>query len=148
MSTASEITQKLGFVTSDVAEYTRPLVPEAAGLAVYGAYTRSIAKAVKRFVGEELGKGEASSIMLTSQIGEATTEIVEEHRIRGRCVLHQAVAVRRRCRAAQRVGDPLTGTIRRNAVGSVGRRHWQLPSLSQMRATRSGSVTDTVTLPN
>ena len=68
MSTASEITQKLGYVTSDVAEYTRLLVPEAAGLAVYGAYTRSIAKAVERFVGEEIGKGEASSIMLTPKL--------------------------------------------------------------------------------
>ena len=68
MSTGSEITQKLGFVTSDVAEYTRLLVPEAAGLAVYGAYTRSIGKAVERFVGEELGKGEASSIMLTPKL--------------------------------------------------------------------------------
>ena len=70
MSTAPEITQKLGFVTSDVVEYTRLLVPVAAGLAVYGAYTRSIAKAVERFVGEELGKGEASSIMLTPELEE------------------------------------------------------------------------------
>ena len=68
MSTASKITQKLGFVTSDVAEYTRLLVPEAAGLAVYGAYTLSIAKAVERFVDEELGKGEASNIMLTPKL--------------------------------------------------------------------------------
>ena len=75
MSTASEITQKLGFVTSDVAEYTRLLVPVAAGLAVYGAYMRSIAKAVERFVGEELGKGEASSIMLTPELEERLQDL-------------------------------------------------------------------------
>ena len=77
MSTASEITQKLGFVTSDVAEYTRLLVPIAAGLAVYGAYTRSIAKAVERFVGEDLGKGEASSIMLTPKLEERLQDLSE-----------------------------------------------------------------------
>ena len=75
MSTASEITQKLGFVTSDVVGYTRLLVPVAAGLAVYGAYTRSIAKAVERFVGEELGKGEASSIMLTPKLEERLQDL-------------------------------------------------------------------------
>ena len=75
MSTASKIVQKLGFVTSDVAEYTRLLVPEAAGLAVYGAYTRSIGKAVERFVGEELGKGEASSIMPTPKLEERLQDL-------------------------------------------------------------------------
>ena len=74
MSTTPETTEKLGWVTSDVASFVNQMTGVDVGVAIYSAYTATVADLVARYVHMEAGNGEPP-FLVTSELEGRVVDI-------------------------------------------------------------------------